>query len=259
MSEFKQTFNSSLGKKLIMALTGLFLCTFLIVHLGGNLLLFKHDDGFAFNVYANFLTHFPPIEVIAYLLYLSILVHAIYALVLTIKNRKARPIGYAVQAKSDASWSSKNMGLLGSILFLFLVIHMSDFWYRYKYTSSINYKEYRTDLSSGITQSVEFTPTSADFENSVQTVNNFEIVRVKDLHARVQESFSQLWYVIFYVIAMVAVSFHLLHGFQSAFRTLGWVHRKYTPIVEFIGTWLFAVIIPLGFAAMPVVYFFSKS
>ncbi len=77
MSEFKQTFNSSLGKKLIMALTGLFLCTFLIVHLGGNLLLFKNDDGFAFNVYANFLTHFPPIEVVAYILYLSILVHAV--------------------------------------------------------------------------------------------------------------------------------------------------------------------------------------
>ena len=259
MSEIKQTFNSSLGKKLIMALTGLFLCTFLIVHLGGNLLLFKHDDGYAFNVYANFLTHFPPIEVIAYILYLSILVHALYALILTIQNRKSRPVGYAVTASDNASWSSKNMGLLGSILFLFIVIHMSDFWYRYKYTNSIHFKEYRTDLSSGVTQSVEFAPTSPDFENSVQTVNNFEIVRVKDLHERVQYSFSQWWYVLFYVIAMVAVSFHLKHGFQSAFRTLGWVHRKYTPIVEFIGTWLFAVIIPLGFAAMPVVYFFTRS
>ncbi len=259
MSEFKQTFNSSLGKKLIMALTGLFLCTFLIVHLGGNLLLFKHDDGFAFNVYANFLTHFPPIEVVAYILYLCILVHALYALILTVINRKARPVGYAVQAKSDASWSSKNMGLLGAVLLLFIVIHMSDFWFRYKFGGSMTYKEYRTDLSSGVTQSVEFSPTSPNFENSVQTQNNYEIVRVKDLHARVQESFSQLWYVIFYVIAMVAVSFHLLHGFQSAFRTLGWVHRKYTPIVEFIGTWFFAVIIPLGFAAMPVVYYFTKS
>jgi succinate dehydrogenase / fumarate reductase, cytochrome b subunit len=259
MSEFKQTFNSSLGKKLIMALTGLFLCTFLIVHLGGNLLLFKNDAGFGFNVYANFLTHFPPIEVVAYILYLSILVHAVYALVLTIKNRSSRPIGYAVQAKSDASWSSKNMGLLGSVLFLFLVIHMSDFWYRYKYSGTMTYKEYRTDLSSGQTTVADFTPTSPKFENSISTENNTEIVRVKDLHARVASSFSNIWYVIFYVIAMGAVSFHLLHGFQSAFRTLGWVHRKYTPIVQFIGTWLFAVIIPLGFAAMPVVYFFTKS
>jgi len=259
MSEFKETFNSSLGKKLIMALTGLFLCTFLIVHLGGNLLLFKHDDGYAFNAYANFLTHFPPIEVIAYILYLCILVHTLYAIILTIKNRKARPVGYAVTASDNASWQSKNMGLLGSILFLFLVIHMGDFWYSYKYTDRVGYKEYRTDLSSGNTQSVEFVPSSKNFENSVSTENNIEIVRVKDLHARVASSFTNVFYVIFYVIAMVAVSFHLKHGFQSAFRTLGWVHRKYTPIVEFIGTWFFAVVMPIGFALMPIVYYFTKN
>jgi succinate dehydrogenase / fumarate reductase cytochrome b subunit len=256
MSEFKETFNSSLGKKLIMALTGLFLCTFLIVHVGGNLLLFKNDDGFAFNAYANFLTHFPPIEVIAYILYICILVHTIYAIVLTTKNRKARPVGYAVTASDNATWQSKNMGLLGSVLFLFIVIHMSDFWYTYKYTDKMQYKEYRTDLSSGITQSVEFAPTSPKFENSVSTENNIEIVRVKDLQSRVKHSFTNIWYDIFYVIAMIAVAFHLLHGFQSAFRTLGWTHRKYTPIVEFIGTWLFAVIIPIAFAAMPIVYYF---
>jgi succinate dehydrogenase / fumarate reductase, cytochrome b subunit len=259
MSEFKETFNSSLGKKLIMALTGLFLCTFLIVHLGGNLLLFKHDEGYAFNVYANFLTHFPPIEVVAYILYLCILVHTLYAIILTTKNRKARPIGYAVTASDNATWQSKNMGLLGAILFLFIVIHMDDFWYSYKYTDSVGYREYRTDLSSGNTQSVEFVPSSKNFENSVSTENNIEIVRVKDLHARVASSFSNIWYVIFYVIAMVAVAFHLLHGFQSAFRTLGWTHRKYTPVVEFIGTWFFAVIMPIGFALMPIVYYFTKS
>ncbi|MDB5132918.1 MAG: succinate dehydrogenase [Mucilaginibacter sp.] len=258
MSEFKQTFNSSLGKKLIMALTGLFLCTFLIVHLGGNLLLFSDDEGYGFNVYANFLTHFPPIEVVAYLLYLAILVHSIYALVLTIKNRRARPVGYAAPNRSPASWSSKNMGLLGSILLLFIVIHMSDFWYAYKYSHKIGYKEYRTDLATDKTTSVDYVPASPNFEKSVSTENNVEIVRVKDLHARVAGSFSNLLYVIFYVIAMGAVSFHMLHGFQSSFRTLGWVHRKYTPVVCFIGTWLFAVIIPLGFAAMPVVYYIQS-
>ena len=257
MSEFKQTFNSSLGKKLIMALTGLFLCTFLIVHLGGNLLLFSDDEGYGFNVYANFLTHFPPIEVVAYLLYLSILVHAVYALILTIQNRKSRPIGYAAPNKSPATWSSKNMGLLGSILLLFIVIHMSDFWFSYKYSNKIGFKEYRTDLATGKTQAVDYNA-APGFEKSVSTENNFEIVRVKDLHARVASSFSNLLYVVFYVIAMFAVSFHLLHGFQSAFRTLGWVHRKYTPVVYFIGTWLFAVIIPLGFAAMPVVYYIQS-
>ncbi len=256
MSEFKQTFNSSLGKKLIMALTGLFLCTFLIVHLGGNLLLFKDDNGFGFNVYANFLTHFPPIEVIAWLLYASIAVHAIYALILTVKNRKARPVGYAVAAKSDASWSSKNMGLLGSILLVFIVIHMGDFWFKYKYTHEVAFKEYRTDLATDQTTVSDYTPVSADFNHSVSTENNVEIVRVKDLHARVAHTFSNIWYVLIYVIAMGALSFHLLHGFQSAFRTLGWVHRKYTPIVYGIGAWFFAVIIPIGFALMPLWYFF---
>src|SRR3569833_1466180 len=194
MSEFKETFNSSLGKKLIMALTGLFLCTFLIVHLGGNLLLLKNDDGYAFNMYGNFLTHFPPIEVVAYILYLCILVHTIYAIILTTKNRKARPIGYAVTASDNATWQSKNMGLLGTVLFLFLVIHMSDFWYRYKYSDTVQFKEYRTDLSSGKTTSVEFAPASPDFENSVSTQNDVEIVRVKEQQTQKTISFSQWWY-----------------------------------------------------------------
>jgi succinate dehydrogenase / fumarate reductase cytochrome b subunit len=258
MSEFKQTFNSSLGKKLIMALTGLFLCTFLIVHVGGNLLLFKNDQGFAFNSYANFLTHFPPIEVVAYLLYLAIIVHSVYALVLTVKNRRARPIDYAVRTKSPASWSSKNMGLLGSILLLFIVIHMGDFWLTYKKNNILGFKEYRTNQITGETTVTSFTPSNPDFERSYATENNVEIVRVKDLHARISSSFSHLWYVVFYVIAMAAVSFHLLHGFQSAFHSLGWVHRKYKPIIYFFGTWLFAVIIPVLFAAMPIVYYIQS-
>src|SRR6185312_891924 len=141
---------------------------------------------------------------------------------------------------------------------LFIVIHMSDFWFAYKYSNKVPYKEYRTDLATDKTVSSPFTPVTQDFEKSVTTENNVEVIKVKDLHARVANSFSNIFYVIFYVIAMFAVSFHLLHGFQSAFRTLGWVHRKYTPIVYFIGTWLFAVIIPIGFAAMPVYYYFTR-
>jgi succinate dehydrogenase / fumarate reductase, cytochrome b subunit len=264
MSEFKQTFNSSLGKKLIMALTGLFLCTFLIVHLSGNLALFKHDNGQAFNAYAHFMTHFPPIKVVSYLLYLSILVHTIYAIVLTTKNRKARPIGYASASKSPTSWSSKNMGLLGSILFLFIVIHMKDFWFKYhqddfagKSTNVVPYKEYKTDLLTGKQISARDLP-PGDYNYAVFTENGVETMIAKDLNQTVEIAFKQWWYVAFYVIALGALSFHLLHGFQSAFHTVGWVHRKYKPIIYFIGTWLFAVIIPLGFAAMPVVYFFCR-
>jgi len=261
MSDFKQTFNSSLGKKLIMALTGLFLCTFLIVHLAGNLQLFQNDEGYAFNVYANFLTHFPPIEVVAYILYAAIVVHALYALIITLKNQKARPVKYAATNQSPASWSSKNMGLLGSILLVFIVIHMGDFWRKYKYTDTVGFKEYHTNVVTGVRTSKDITDSikaiNPKFEHSYTTVNEEEIVRVKDLHKNIIQTFSCWWYVVIYVISMGALSFHLLHGFQSAFRSLGWTHRKYTPLVEQIGIWFFAVIIPIGFALMPIVYFFT--
>ena len=91
MGNFTKTFSSSLGKKIIMSLTGLFLCSFLIVHLIGNLQLFKNDGGQAFNAYAYIMTHFTPIKVISYLLYASIIVHAVYALIITLSNKKARP------------------------------------------------------------------------------------------------------------------------------------------------------------------------
>lgn len=260
MSEIKQTFNSSLGKKLIMALTGLFLCTFLIVHLSGNLSLFKDDNGQAFNAYAHFMTHFPPIKVVSYLLYLSIIVHSIYALVLTLKNSKARPVAYASQNQAPASWSSKNMGLLGSILLLFIVIHMKDFWFNYHNYSgnaTVTYKEYKTDLITGQQISVRDLP-PGDYEYAVFNEGTIETMVAKDLNQTVAIAFKQWWYVAFYVIAMGAVAFHLLHGFQSAFQTLGWRHRKYTPVVQFIGTWFFGVIIPLGFALMPIVYYLKS-
>ena len=152
----------------------------------------------------------------------------------------------------------KKHGLLGSILLLFIVIHMSDFWFTYKFNNVLGFKEYTTNVLTNQTTVKDFTPPNADFEKSVTSQGNYQIVRVRDLHARVASSFSHLWYVVFYVIAMGALSFHLLHGFQSAFHTLGWVHRKYKPIIYFFGTWFFAVIIPLGFAAMPVVYYIQS-
>jgi succinate dehydrogenase / fumarate reductase cytochrome b subunit len=257
MNNFKQFFNSSLGKKLIMSMTGLFLCTFLIVHLGGNLTLFAGDDGYTFNIYAHFMTHFPPVEIISYGLYISILIHAVYALLLTIKNRRARPVKYAVTSKAPAKWASLNMGLLGSIIFLFLIVHMSNFWGRYKFTEG-SYREYRKNVLTGELTSTVYKPVSPHFEYAVTTENNIEIVRVKDLYVIVAHSFSLLWYVLLYLVAMVAVSYHLYHGFQSAFRTAGWVHKKYTPIVQFTGVWIFAVIIPLAFASMPIVFYLKS-
>src|SRR5690606_14795716 len=132
MSKGKHLLSSTIGKKLIMSLTGLFLCMFLIVHLIGNLQLFYDDSGKAFNDYAYTMTHFAPIKVISYLLYTSIIVHAVYALILTRRNKKARPVCYAsYNSAANSAWNSWNMGILGTILLVFIVTHMNNFWYKY--------------------------------------------------------------------------------------------------------------------------------
>ena len=120
MSWFTSAINSTLGKKVLMALTGLFLVTFLIVHLIGNLQLLAGDGGKAFNIYAKFMTTNPLIKTTSYLLYASFLAHIIWAILLTITNRNSRPVGYA-NANKSGSWSSRNMGILGTIIFNFLV------------------------------------------------------------------------------------------------------------------------------------------
>ncbi len=261
MSNFAQTFSSSLGKKLIMSLTGLFMCTFLVIHLIGNLQLFKDDGGQAFNSYAYFMTHFPPIKVISYLLYTSIIVHAIYALVLTINNKKARPIGYAVfNGSANSPWTSRNMGILGTILLIFLVVHMSNFWAQYHW-GNLPYARYEISLQNP--QDIKVT--SIPFEGKelahadyVDARSGTQVIIAKNLYKIVNESFKQWWYVTLYVISMAALSFHLIHGFRSAFQTIGWDHKKYIPLIRFLGVWVFGVLIPIGFAAMPLYFFFFK-
>lgn len=261
MSNFAKTFSSSLGKKLIMAATGLFLCTFLIVHLVGNLQLFKDDSGQAFNAYAYFMTHFTPIKVVSYLLYLSIIVHAVYALILTIGNKKARPVAYAVHAGSKNSpWTSRNMGILGTILLVFIVIHMSNFWWKY-HNAELPYAKYEISLDNPSDIQVSELPYDANrlvHSDYVDVAAGKQIVVSKDLYKVVAHSFKTGWYVLLYVVAMAALSFHLIHGFRSAFQTVGWDNKKYVPIIRFVGVWFFGVLIPLGFAAMPVYFFLFK-
>src|SRR5690554_8084165 len=130
MSWVSKTLNSTLGRKLLMALTGLFLVIFLIGHVTGNMLLFKDDGGQAFNEYAKFMTTNQFIQVLSILTYVSVLAHVVVSILLTIRNRKARPIGYAERnASSNSSWSSRNMGILGTIILVFLAVHLQGFWY----------------------------------------------------------------------------------------------------------------------------------
>jgi len=222
---------SSLSKKYAMALTGLFLCLFLVGHLIGNLQLFVGgpEGQEAFNNYAQFMTSNPLIKLVSYLTYASIIFHAVDGLVLTIQNRKARPVKYVVdKGDLNSSWASKNMGVLGTILLVFIVSHMQNFWY-------------------------------------VMHFGDIEIINgVKDLHSVTLDFFNpeinNLAGVMtgLYVFAMISMGFHLNHGFQSAFQSLGINHPVYTPAINFVGK-AFSIIIPAGFASLPIYLFLIQS
>lgn len=222
-------FKSSLGRKYLMALSGLFLCTFLIVHCIGNMQLFKDDGGQTFNEYTYFMTHNPLIKIIAYVNYALILLHIINGFILLSANKKARPQAYAnVDQSKSSTWSSRNMGILGTLILVFLIVHMRSFWFEMKFGSIpiINY-------------------------------DGSDIV-YKDMYKIVVEAFTQAWYVVLYVICMIALAFHLFHGFQSAFQTFGINHHRYTPIIKVIGVGVFAIIIPALFAAMPLFFLLNN-
>ena len=226
MSWLTQTFSSSIGRKFLTALTGLFLVFFLIGHVIGNLLIFKADGGRAFNEYTEFMTSNLGILIVRYLLYAAILAHVIITLLLTIHNRKARPVGYKeAKATPYVSWSARNMGILGTLVLVFIVLHMSHFWYSLKW---------------GVVPMVSYAEGS----------------EIKNLYFVLLSVFSETWIVILYVVMMVFLALHLLHGFQSAFQSLGWRHKKYWPIIQKVGFW-FSIIVPLVFATMPLyIYFF---
>lgn len=210
---------SSLAKKYWMSATGLFLCTFLIGHLVGNLqLLLPPDEALVvFNEYARFMTTNPLIKILSYLTYFSILFHAVDGILLVIQNKKARPVQYAYNKPSvNSSWASRNMGLLGAIVLFFIIVHMRSFWYE-----------------------MHFGSIALDVNGN------------KDLYTITTAAFQELWYVVMYVLCMIAIAFHLSHGFASAFQSIGANHAKYTPVIKKVGT-AFGILIPLAFAIIPV-------
>jgi succinate dehydrogenase / fumarate reductase cytochrome b subunit len=220
MSWFTNFLTSSIGKKLIMSLTGLFLITFLIVHLAGNLQLLKGDNGKAFNLYAEFMTSNPLIKAISYGLYAMILLHAFLGISLWLKNKKAKGTKPSMGYKSEkVSWTSKNMAILGILVLAFLFIHMGDFWFKMKF---------------GEVEMVTYDGTD-----------------VKNLYEKVKTSFGNWWVIIAYIIGLLALGAHLWHGFESAFQTLGINHSKYTPLIKNIGKGL-AVILTIGNLFIPI-------
>ncbi|GJM33074.1 MAG: succinate dehydrogenase [Saprospiraceae bacterium] len=210
-----------------MSLTGLFLISFLVIHLIGNLQLLIDDEGEKFNLYAEFMTTNPVIKTVSYLLYFSILLHAVQGWMIWRKNRAARGQGYAVKvtrgAKGNSPKVAKAMGWIGTVVFIFLLLHLYQFWFQMK-LDVIEYVEYNGES-------------------------------VKDLYSLVSVTYEDITFVIIYVLSMAVIAFHLLHGFQSAFQTLGLNHKKYTPFIKTVGT-LYAILIPLGFAIIPLYMYF---
>ena len=220
---------SSLAKKYWMAFTGLFLCLFLVGHLLGNLQLLLPVSEAAkdqFNEYALFMTTNPAVKVLSYLTYLSIIFHAIDGVMLTIHNRKARPQGYvSFKPSTNSMWSSRNMGILGTIILAFIVIHMTMFWGEMKF---------------------------GGLDDTVYTTENG--AKVKDLYTLTIKTFQDAQYgliwAIAYALAMLAIGFHLSHGFASGFQSLGVNHPKYNGFIRKVG-YAFAVLVPLAFAVIP--------
>jgi succinate dehydrogenase / fumarate reductase cytochrome b subunit len=216
MSKQKTLF-SSLTKKYIMGLTGIFLIVFLIVHCGLNALVFLNDGGQSFLHAAHFMGSNPLMRTLEIGLVFGFLAHIADGLYLWYQNKQARPQGYAkIDASKNSSWYSRSMGLLGTILLIFLIIHASDFWIP---------------------------------NRSNQFITGEEI----NLFVKMQEEFANPIVVLVYVFACFSLFWHLLHGFQSAFQSMGWNHPKYNGIISKLGT-AFAIIVPLLFALMPIAF-----
>lgn len=274
---------SSLAKKYWMALTGLFLCLFLIGHLIGNLQLI-YSDALHFNQYALFMTTNPAIKVLSYLTYASIIFHAIDGIVLTVQNQKARPVKYVMnKPEKNTVWASRNMAVLGTLILVFIVTHMVTFWGRMHFdkamplqTQTVTFKDgQKADVyltTNGSYIPVDMVKGGPMMPPSLEIRDRTDFYKLdtglkmaegyKDLHKITVDFFKQpeygLYYTIFYVLCMVILGFHLYHGFGSAFQSMGANNPKYNGFIRKTG-YAFAIIVPLLFAIIPVyIYFFLK-
>ena len=215
----KLYFSSKIFQKALAALSGGFLILFLIGHLVGNLQLFIPGElgQKQFNTYALFMTTNPAVKLLSYLTYFSILLHSVLTFFLTIKSRSVRPVKYLVDSGStNSTWSSRNMAFLGTLLLIFIIIHLRSFWYE-----------------------MHFGDIGLDKWGN------------KDLHTVTVSAFKDIYYTGFYILSMIFLGFHLYHGVESAFQTLGLSTLKYEYYINLFGKSI-AVIIPLIFATIPI-------
>ena len=226
---WKNFFASSIGKKITMGLTGLFLIIFLIVHSGINSMIFFNDGGETFNHWGHLMGTNLIIRTMEIGLFVFLLMHIVQGLILWKQNSAARPAKYiANKPQANSKWYSRSMGLLGTLILIFLVLHMYHFWVPSRFGGLANIRPLE--------------------EASLTTYNNQE---VHNLYKEMLFVFqNNLLVVVVYVLGVISLCWHLLHGFQSAFQTFGLNHKKYTPMIKAIGVG-YSIIICLLFAFMP--------
>lgn len=221
---WKQVFTSSIGQKITMALTGIFLILFLVVHVGVNACVWFNDGGEIFNRAANFLGANVVPRILEVGLFVFFILHIVQGYAVEAENRTKRGVGYQINYSNRGStWYSRSMGLLGTLVLLFLIIHLIDFWI----PSRFGHMPEAT-LSDG------------------KVVHN--------LYSLMQIRFQELWIVIIYVIGCISLCYHLLHGFYSAFKTLGVYNKRYLILIRWTG-YVFAIVVSLAFAMMPISFY----
>jgi len=235
--KWSQFFTSAVGRKIVMALTGLFLISFLIVHVGLNSCIFydlpvfnSNDDGSMFNRAAYFMGNSLVIRIMEIGLFAGILLHIVQGYAVEAQNRSKRKKGYRVALGNRGStWMSRSMAILGTLIFLYLIMHVAQFW-----------------VPSRITHDV--TPVSYPNISGDREMHNMFLL--------MYDTFQQGWVVILYLVGVGALLFHLLHGFHAAFRSMGVHNRKYLALLKTVG-YGFSVIVCVMFALMPLSMYFQ--
>jgi succinate dehydrogenase cytochrome b subunit len=221
---WKHAFTSSIGRKLVMAITGVSLILFLIVHVTVNacmwaIIFVPNDNGEVFNKAAHFLGQTLVPRVLEIGLFLFFIIHIIQGYVLEASNRSKRGTPYAMNyGNRGSTWYSRSMGLLGTLIFLFLIVHIYDFWIpsRFGGLGMVMYdnKEYH------------------------------------NLYGEMIKVFQNPFIVVLYIAGCISLAYHLAHGFQSSFKTLGVHNKRYNAMLRGTG-YAFAIIVSLVFALMP--------
>ena len=233
---WKQVFTSSVGKKLVMGFTGIFLVLFLIVHVGLNACIWAaaydpNDQGQMFNKAAHFMGSNVLPRVLEIGLFAGFFLHIFQGYLLTLENRKKRSIGYAVSFADGSKWYSRSMAILGTLLLMFLVMHIYHFW----------------------------TPSRLGGMGTVQPLEEvyYNGIKHHNLYAEMRNVFvGNTLIVALYVLACGSLAYHLLHGFQSAFKTIGIHNKKISGLINSVGVG-FSIIVPLLFALMPLSFYFG--